>query len=279
MTDAPHGYHAPGSLDRAVLTCTSALPNNWLGLRLAIGLRRIVMKRQAARPFDVERWGLRLRLHPSDNGCEKNLLFTPQMYERPECAALCREIVDAGARTGANGRPFVFVDIGANVGLFSLFVAAYAAKARIIAVEPDAENFSRLRFNLDANGITNIEAFRLALDDECCRVAIVPNLKDRGGTSVRRAAPSDIGTIAATTLPLLLKERQVPYVDALKLDAEGAEDRILLPLLKADRSIWPRLVILEDQRGTWKTDLFCLLQSNGYAVIGQARLNWILRRA
>ena len=41
---------------------------------------------------DVLRWGMRLRLHPIDNGCEKNLLFTSQMYETTELAALSEEI-------------------------------------------------------------------------------------------------------------------------------------------------------------------------------------------
>ena len=74
--------------------------------------------------LDVVRWGLRLRLHPRDNGCEKNLLFTPQMYEPAERAELAAEI----DRAKADRSPFVFVDIGANVGLFSFFVAARAAR-------------------------------------------------------------------------------------------------------------------------------------------------------
>ena len=87
---------------------------------------------------------MRLRLHPIDNGCEKNLLFIPQMYETTELAALSREIDAARARE----REFVFVDIGANVGLFSMFVAAAAdIGAKIIAVEPESGNFERLLFN------------------------------------------------------------------------------------------------------------------------------------
>jgi len=68
---------APGSFDRAVIALTSRLPDNWLGLRLAIALRRLVTMRLAYPDgaLDVIRWGLRLRLHPRDNGCEKNLLF------------------------------------------------------------------------------------------------------------------------------------------------------------------------------------------------------------
>ena len=71
------GALAPGPFDRAVIALTSRLPDNWLGLRLAIALRRLVTMRLAYPDgaLDVIRWGLRLRLHPRDNGCEKNLLF------------------------------------------------------------------------------------------------------------------------------------------------------------------------------------------------------------
>ena len=88
MTDLPDanefGGLAPGVLDRSVIALTSRMPNNWLGSRLAILLRRISTMRleHPAGALDVERWGMRLRLHPIDNGCDKNLLFTPQMYKR-----------------------------------------------------------------------------------------------------------------------------------------------------------------------------------------------------
>ena len=57
--------------------------------------------------LDVMRWGMRLRLHPIDNGCEKNLLFTPQMYETTELAALSEEI----SRVREQRHKFFFVDI------------------------------------------------------------------------------------------------------------------------------------------------------------------------
>jgi hypothetical protein len=118
------GSYAPGILDRSVIALASRMPLNWLGLRLAILLRRLSTMRleHPAGALDVMRWGMRLRLHPIDNGCEKNLLFTPQMYETTELAALSEEIF----RVREQKRKFVFVDIGANVGLFSIFVAATA---------------------------------------------------------------------------------------------------------------------------------------------------------
>src|ERR1700689_3762168 len=84
------GALAPGRLDRMILALTCRLPDNWLGLRLAILLRRVVTMRldYPDGALDVERWGMRMRLHPRDNGCEKNLLFTPRMDEPEELAAL-----------------------------------------------------------------------------------------------------------------------------------------------------------------------------------------------
>src|SRR5580700_7185140 len=95
--NATYGTLAPGTFDRAILALTSRLPDNWLGLRLAILLRRAVTTRldYPDGALDVERWGLRLRLHPRDNGCEKNLLFTPQMYEPTELRELGADIAQA----------------------------------------------------------------------------------------------------------------------------------------------------------------------------------------
>jgi len=69
MTE-PYGARTPG--DRTVIAATSRLPDNWLGLRVAIGLRRlIIMRIPDDDGLDVVRWGLRMRLHPRRNGCEK----------------------------------------------------------------------------------------------------------------------------------------------------------------------------------------------------------------
>src|SRR6185436_148100 len=112
--------------------------------------------------FDVELWGLRLRLHPIGNGCEKNALFTPQMYDVIERDVLAQAI----ERRVAAGGSFTFVDVGANVGLYSLFVATRArSRARILALEPQPGIVDRLRFNLAANPGIEVEVLPLAVSD------------------------------------------------------------------------------------------------------------------
>lgn len=277
---APYGALTPGWLDKAVITTTSRLPSNWLGLRLAIGLRRIVtMRLSGDHGLDVERWGLRMRLHPRYNGCEKNLLFTPQMYEAAERAELVTEIDKAEG----SGRTFVFVDIGANVGLFSLFVASYASRtAKIIAVEPEPRNLSRLRFNVAANPSVPIRVIALALGESEGRVVVEVNKRDRGGTRTRPLSEHDHDdSVCVECRPLLdvLRQEGVTYINALKIDVEGAEDKVLVPFFSsAPEALWPNLIIIEDTRNLWQIDLFSFLAERGYIISTRTKLNVMMRR-
>jgi FkbM family methyltransferase len=274
--EAPFGALAPNFFDRAVMALTVRLPDTWAGLKLAIALRRLVtMRMDTAGALDVTRWRLRMRLHPRDNGCEKNLLFTPQMYEPPEREELAREIARVGAR------PFVFVDIGANVGLFSLYVAAAAPAARILAIEPEPGNFARLVFNIAANPGLPITPLQLASGDAEGTAEIVLNARDRGGTRLAAADTQGRG-VAVRCRPLLavVTEAGVTGIDALKIDVEGAEDTVLAPFFRdAPPSLWPRLIVIEDSSAEWSTDLFALLEAKGYAVSSRSKQNVMLRRS
>ena len=278
---APFGAHLPGAADRAILALTAALPNNWLGLRLAILLRRAISMRLAQHGtdagLDVERWGLAMRLHPLDNGCEKNLLFTPQMYEPEELAELARDISKAAGRT------FTFIDIGANVGLFSLFVAAKAgAAARILAFEPEPGNMARLTFNVAANKNLPIQPMAMALGDEEGEVAIALNSRDRGGTRAHKVTGDDganVVRVPCRPLVNVLREQGITSVDAMKIDVEGMEDLVLAPFFRdAPEALWPKMILIEDSRHEWRTDLFAVFAAKGYRVATRTKQNVVLRR-
>jgi hypothetical protein len=71
----------------------------------------------------------------------------------------------------------------------------------------------------------------------------------------------------------------IDAIHAIKIDVEGAEDVVLAPLFRdAPKSMWPRLILLEDARSAWTIDLFSLLASLGYIVVSRTRLNVMLRR-
>ena len=64
-------------------------------------------------------------------------------------------------------------------------------------------------------------------------------------------------------------------LDAIKIDVEGCEDRILVPL-SARRLLWPRLLIIEDAGDAWSMDLFSFLATTGYRIAARSKQNVML---
>ena len=254
---APWGTHLPSGYERAVLALTRAMPENWLGLRLAILFRRLIMGRIGEGCRDTTLWGMRLRLYPRRNGCEKNALFTPQMFDTMERRVLAEAV---RRKRGA----FTFVDIGANVGLYSLYLAS-CGDVRTLAIEPQPGILERLRFHLAANPVGESGcACRLRSPIARARSTLVLNDSDSGGTHIdkhdgRHDAGERIG-VPCKPLLAVLAEAGITAIDALKIDVEGAEDIVLAPFLRdAPRPLLPSLILIEDTRGFWGLDLFALL--------------------
>jgi FkbM family methyltransferase len=116
------------------------------------------------------------------------------------------------------------VDIGANVGVFSLFAAR---KARIVyALEPSATNFSLLCSNTASAG--NIVPLNLAcagVDGE----ALLDVSSNPVSFSLSASSTSaNRETVGVITLASLFDRYKIEYCDFLKLDCEGSEFEIIL---------------------------------------------------
>lgn len=270
---SPWGTRAPSALDRLVFAITRSMPDNWLGLRIAMIFRRITMSKIGRQGIDTTLWGVRLRLYPRGNGCEKNALFTPQMYDVMERRVVANAIDRHRGRAG-----FTFVDIGANVGLHALFAAAYGgARVRVLAIEPQPGILDRLRFNLAANPAISIDVVPVAVADRDRDAILVINASDSGGTHLDKtgdAAAIDCIAILCRPLTDILADAGIAAIDALKIDVEGAEDIALGPFLRdAPQSLLPRLIVIEDTSGQWAIDLFAMLAERGYTEVARSRQN------
>jgi FkbM family methyltransferase len=256
---------------------TRRLPVSWLGLRLSMPLRRVAINALRERPVDTVVWNARMRLYPGHNICEKNALFTPQMFDVIERHAL-GEAID---KRIAAGGTFTFVDIGANVGLYSLYVASRSgARARILAIEPQPGIVERLRFNVMINASANITVLPIAVADREGKMTLIINERDSGGTRLAKDAMTEDGAMVTrvTCRPLvaILDEAGIFSIDALKIDIEGAEDLALTPFLRtAPTVLLPRLVLIEDRPEEWSVDIYGLMQARGYVLLARNRLNAI----
>jgi len=279
--ETPYGSYEPGAFMRATLAVTRRLSANWLGLRLSMPLRRLAINSLRGQPVDTSIWNSRMRLYPSRNICEKNALFTPQMFDMLELGVLA----DAIDKHISAGETFTFVDIGANVGLYSLYVASRAgARARVLAAEPQPGIVDRLRFNVGLNVGSNIAVLPVAVADRESEMQLVINERDSGGTRLDKGGMNVPGAAAVRvtcrTLAAILDEAGIATIDALKIDIEGAEDLALAPFLRtAPRGLLPRLVLIEDRPADWAVDLYALMQNRGYVIAARSRQNAILRLA
>ena len=86
----------------------------------------------------------------------------------------------------ARSRGFTFVDVGANIGGYSLFVAAHAGpRPRILAVEPQPDVFDRLTYNIRQNPFGTVKAVACAVADKAGEVTLFLDARNRGESSVK----------------------------------------------------------------------------------------------
>jgi len=114
------------------------------------------------------------------------------------------------------------------------------------------------------------------LSDEAGVVAVELDRRDRGGTRTTKIgqaeAPAQTVRVPAQTLFDVLAGEGVDAIDAMKIDVEGLEDVILAPFFRdAPPRLWPRLVIIEDSRLSWKIDLMAVMQTKGYELVALSR--------
>lgn len=121
----------------------------------------------------------------------------------------------------------VVIDIGANIGSFSVYAAHFGAK--VYAVEPEPHNLEALNKNIELNNMQD-------------KIIICPyGISDYKGTAVIHdsgggASIKDDGAFGAEieimTLDNFFHLHEIKSVDVLKIDVEGSEPEIILAASK-----------------------------------------------
>ena len=168
----------------------------------------------------------------------------------------------------------VLYDVGANVGTFSL-VAAKHCQARVFAFEPGYSSFARLCDNIQLNGCQHmIVPVPIPLADNSGVFGFKYRSVDPGQSRHklkndpwRFRGPAPDATryeqpVLAMTLDDVISTFQLPAPHHLKIDVDGAEDRVLAGarrtlkasslrsvLIEADETKWPSVVTLLERAG------------------------------
>ncbi|HEV3499374.1 MAG TPA: FkbM family methyltransferase [Bradyrhizobium sp.] len=269
-TPAPFGAFAPNAAQAAIISLAQRS-------RLKRGAFRPMLSRLVnllrAGPVDVQYQGASFRFYHQASATERGALFNPD-YNIEELDFL-------RAHTPVGG---VFVDVGANVGTYAMVLARHVgASGMVIAIEPHPVTQARLAFNRAASGYTYTQVLLVAAaagpsDGELMIETDGDNLGASHIVSGERAGNAI--TVPSLRLQQILDDAAASHVDALKIDVEGFEDRVLTGFFKqAPPSLWPRAVVIEHlSRNQWQDDCIAGMLARGYAETGKTRSNTMLVR-
>lgn len=227
-------------------------------------------------PTRVSALGCDFIVHPRDNYTEFRMWETGLPPEHVATRAIAETLAHSDA---------VIVDVGANAGAFFLPVLKAAGKgAKAIAFEPNPVMRRRLQANVALNKLSS----RVTVFD--CAVGAEPGQSvlhfprngnlGQGRIDVAYARGGSEGVaVAIRPLSDCLAQAKVPRVDFLKVDVEGLEDRVIVPLLKGDPTFWPKRIYFEIAHdGVWQMPLLQVLSDRGYARVQDFDNNALFRR-
>lgn len=119
--------------------------------------------------------------------------------------------------------PKIILDLGANIGLFALRMQEKFQHCRIIAVEPEIGNFKQLQKN--THKLKNIKTYNKAIWSHSGELFIEmsTNLGEWGASTT--TSPSN-QKIEAITINNLFELESIELIDVVKIDIEGAEEKV-----------------------------------------------------
>ncbi|MEO8589897.1 MAG: FkbM family methyltransferase [Flavobacteriales bacterium] len=122
-----------------------------------------------------------------------------------------------------NKPPRVILDIGANIGMATLTFKRRYPDARVVAVEPDPENFDLLRRNTAS--LKGVELLQAALTPMDGMIGFERDGLNPSGFHIRDLKTGEQG-VPAISMRTLMERFGLERVDLLKLDIEGAEKEL-----------------------------------------------------
>jgi FkbM family methyltransferase len=113
------------------------------------------------------------------------------------------------------------LDLGANIGSFSLFAAKSAD--RVYAFEPEKSNYEQLLKNIDINGAKNIIPIKKAVGGKSGSTLLYKSARNTAICSTAVEFSDTTEAVDVVTLSDAMKLCAVDHIDLLKIDIEGSE--------------------------------------------------------
>lgn len=156
-----------------------------------------------------------------------------------------------------------FVDVGANVGYFTLLLAEKFPRAHVFAFEPVQDVFNCLSNN--TKGFSNIDISHMAISNFEGKAFMHVDEHDSQISQLTHEQ-TDEG-VSVNTLDKVLAEKGISQVDLLKIDVENSEKYVLqqaVTTLTNTRYLLIEITMIDNNNYTF-SELVSLLHSDTYS--------------
>jgi FkbM family methyltransferase len=173
-------------------------------------------------------------------------------------------------------------DVGANIGLFSLFFTKYSSRIKVVAFEAAPETTKKLEKNVTANEATNIKIVQQAVSDENGTVdfflahhhkssLLYSWASDQGNTHVEKVS------VPAITLDAYVERNDNCIPDLIKIDVEGGGASVLAgarQIIAAGRPI----ILFESHLPVEDDAVIDLLKTLRYKAYRISNSEWVINQ-
>ncbi len=179
----------------------------------------------------------------------------------------------------------VFFDIGANIGIYSIFAGLKKNKLKVFAFEPSALNFALLSRNIYINNLSNrVSIIQLPLGKKFLELSSISEgfLEEGGsmnsfgvdhGFDGKKYIPINKYRLLGTSIDFLIDQKIIPKPNYIKLDVDGTEHLILSGGLKCLKYKGLKKIIIEINENFKKQfmSVKTILKKNGFKVLQKKR--------
>jgi len=181
------------------------------------------------------------------------------------------------------------LDIGAHIGMFSIYASILNPKVKIIALEPEPENYKLLKEDLKQNHCKNVVTKQVALvSSQHCHLDCSPDgvqdetegsLSSDNTNTVKLYISQDTHThslvsktessieVPAITLEKLITQNKLDKIGLLKMDIEGAEFEIMETLKHENiKAIQTMVIEYHESEKNKRSDLENVIRSHGFSI-------------
>jgi FkbM family methyltransferase len=139
--------------------------------------------------------------------------------------------------------PLIF-DCGSNIGISILYFKIFHPACRIVAFEPDPQNFRLLKMNVEVNKMEKVTLYSCALGKQDGTCKLFNTQAGKGGLNssiYANESNTNFSEVPMKKLSGFIYEK----IDFLKMDVEGAEAEIIRELSETEKLNRIKEVVLE----------------------------------